>query len=235
MPDISLCIPTMNRFEFLKDSIPKYLDNKYITEIVICDETGEDYKCITATFSHPKLRVYKNEKRIGCLRNKLNVMSKATCEYICLIDSDNFVAENYFEAFNQSVDTFDIFLPDKALPNFIFTPFVHVDIHKDTLGEILRRHGNLALNLLNTLNCIFTKDMSDKLQSILNDNDVDNCYAGDAMYILTYAMCIYDAKISVVSNMSYEHRVHDGSYWMETEQLSMSFLNHLKVRFNLHS
>ena len=224
----------MNRFEFLKDSIPKYLDNKYIAEIIICDETGEDYDLITTTFNHPKLRVYKNEKRLGCLRNKLNVMSKATCEYICLFDSDNFVAENYFEAFNKSIHKSDIFLPDKALPNFMFTPFVDVNLDKHTLREILRRYGNLTLNLLNTMNCIFSKDMSDKLQSILNDTDVDNCYAGDSMYILTYAMFICDARISVIPNMSYEHRVHDGSYWIETEHLSMYFLNHLKDRFHLH-
>lgn len=223
----------MNRFEFLKDSLPRYLENTYITEVVICDETGEDYDLITHTFNHPKLRVYKNERRLGCLRNKLNVLSKATCDYICLFDSDNFVDDVYFQAFQACTDTADIFLPEKALPNFIFSTFTRTSIHRDTLREIIHTHGNVALNLLNTMNCIFTKDMSVKLQSMLIDRDVDTCYAGDSMYILTYAMFLWDARVTVVPGMIYEHRVHDGSYWMETEHLSMHFLRHLKDRFHL--
>jgi hypothetical protein len=57
IPKLSLCIPTKNRWNFLKVNIPKYLENPYINEIVICDENGEDAKMIQETF--------KDNEKIG--------------------------------------------------------------------------------------------------------------------------------------------------------------------------
>jgi hypothetical protein len=54
----SLAIPTMDRYdEFLKEYLPKYINNKYISEIVICDENGEGYKKIQDDFGKYKKRV----------------------------------------------------------------------------------------------------------------------------------------------------------------------------------
>jgi hypothetical protein len=75
---ISLCIPTMNRWGFLKNNIPKYLENPYINEIVICDETGEDAALILTHFINPKIKVFTNEQRLGGYLNKNKVVSLAT-------------------------------------------------------------------------------------------------------------------------------------------------------------
>ena len=49
--NISLCIPTMNRYDsFLKNNLTKYLQMDLIDEIVICDENGEDVKKIQEIF-----------------------------------------------------------------------------------------------------------------------------------------------------------------------------------------
>jgi hypothetical protein len=51
----------MQRYDkFLSESIPKYLKNSHINEIIICDETGEDYEIIISNFDDPKIFVYKN-------------------------------------------------------------------------------------------------------------------------------------------------------------------------------
>jgi glycosyltransferase involved in cell wall biosynthesis len=98
--ELSLCIPTMNRWNFLKESIPKYLDNKYIKEIVIVDETGEDYAHLLDFYKNePKIRAFKNETRLGPFLNKLECMKKASYEWICLMDSDNFADLDYFDNF----------------------------------------------------------------------------------------------------------------------------------------
>ena len=51
---ISLCIPTMKRFDtFLQKSLIYYivlLTKNIIDEIIICDETGEDYEKIMNLF-----------------------------------------------------------------------------------------------------------------------------------------------------------------------------------------
>jgi hypothetical protein len=46
----------------LKNNLPLYLENPYINEIIICDETGEDVEKITETFTDPKIKLYVNEK-----------------------------------------------------------------------------------------------------------------------------------------------------------------------------
>jgi len=53
--DIALCIPTMDRFDtFLKgylDIYIEFLKSGLISEIIICDENGIDYKKICTTYS----------------------------------------------------------------------------------------------------------------------------------------------------------------------------------------
>jgi hypothetical protein len=47
---LSLCIPTIDRWDFLSVNLPKYLANPYINEIIITDENGNDAKKIKETF-----------------------------------------------------------------------------------------------------------------------------------------------------------------------------------------
>ena len=95
----SLCIPTMERFDtFLKVNLLKYLDDKNIDEIIICDETGNDIDKINNFFpNNQKLRLFKNETRLGPFANKLKACSLAKNEWIALIDSDNFADTDYFQ------------------------------------------------------------------------------------------------------------------------------------------
>jgi GT2 family glycosyltransferase len=70
---ITIAIPTMRRWSFLKDSIPAYLARPEVVQVIVCDETGEDYDLLQAAFgdhvSAKKLRLYKNERRLGIKRS----------------------------------------------------------------------------------------------------------------------------------------------------------------------
>ena len=70
IPPLTLCIPTMDRWDFLKINLPQYLANPYISEIIISDENGRDAEKIRATFNDPKIRVSVNETRLGPFLNK---------------------------------------------------------------------------------------------------------------------------------------------------------------------
>ena len=73
----------MRRWVFLEKYIPLYLENPYIDEIVIVDETGEDYAKIVSKYSsEPKIRVYQNDKCLGPFLNKLKCMNYATNDWI---------------------------------------------------------------------------------------------------------------------------------------------------------
>lgn len=241
--NISLCIPTMRRYDdFLQYSLPKYIENKHITEIVICDETGEDYEKITLNFSNPKLKVYNNETKLGCFKNKMNVASKATCEYICIFDSDNFADEDYFISFKQFIlnnncSENSLFLPSFAKPYFNYHWFINKEITKNNIKNILNScktedNKGCALSvLLNTMNCIIPKKFFDTY-TILNDHPwCDSCFAYDSEYFCLYSLFEMNANIYCVSGMEYEHRVHNGSHYTETCGISESFHKCMLQRF----
>ena len=61
VPQLSLCIATMDRWDFLKVNLPQYLTNPYISEIIISDENGHDAEKIRATFNDPKIHISVND------------------------------------------------------------------------------------------------------------------------------------------------------------------------------
>lgn len=63
----------MRRFDqFLRTSLPRYLDMDCVERVVVTDETGEDAAAIRAQpwGTHPKLSVHVNHKQLGALGNK---------------------------------------------------------------------------------------------------------------------------------------------------------------------
>lgn len=214
---ISVCIPTMRRFSFLKESIPKYLENPHVNELVIVDETGEDYSAITQAFSHPKLRVYQNESRLGMLKNKLRAASYATSDYIAILDSDNFADCNYFEAFKTFISSYSfssscVFLPCSAIPNFNFRNWCGIPITKDNVRQFYP-HIDTCMN---TMNSIIPREFLSRFD-ILSDKptcDQIGCY--DSQYFTLYTMFHMNGTLFVVDNMEYQHRVHDESGWLMT-------------------
>jgi len=224
---ISVCIPTMRRFSFLKESIPKYLANPHVTELVIVDETGEDYAAITAAFSHPKLRVHQNESRLGMLKNKLRAASYATSDFIAILDSDNFADVGYFTAFkaffsSHSFSPTCLFLPCAATPNFNYREWVGTPIN----SENIRQHYPRIDTCMNTMNSIISREFLSTFD-ILSDTplcDEIGCY--DSMYFVLYTLFHMKGTAFVVPNMEYQHRVHAESGYILTHT---EFQNGLKM------
>lgn len=214
---ISVCIPTMRRFSFLKESIPRYLANPHITELVICDETGEDYAAITAAFSHPKLRVYQNESRLGMLKNKLRAASYATSDFVAILDSDNFADTVYFEAFKafycaRAFSSSCLFLPCAATPNFNYREWVGRPITRSNVRQMYPKFGTC----MNTMNLIAPRAFLSSLDILTDKPMCDEIGSYDSMYFVLYALFHMNAALFVVPNMEYEHRVHDESGWLLT-------------------
>lgn len=244
IPKITLCIPTYNRFDtFLVHNLPKYLANHYIDEIVISDENGEDIKKIAAHFpNEPRLKLFKNETRLGPFRNKDVAVSHATNEWVCLMDSDNFAPLSYFDAWaayicKNGIDKKNIYSPCKTIPQpnhggFDFTFFSNsiitkknaIDSTKISSGAVLVNTGNYIFHRDNFLN---TVDVFPELHSKLDVQDV---------MFKNALLLIKNSVIHVVPDMMYDHIVHNGSFFLNNvsdfqnaHNLVLTIYEHMKT------
>jgi len=243
--NISLCIPTMDRWDFLKVNIPKYLNNPYISEIVICDENGNDAAKLQENFKTDKLRVYVNEKCLGVFYNKRKVVSLAIHDTVCLIDSDNFAPESYFEGFfkfleGNPVDPMVVYMPSKSLPQrghtgFDFRKGCNIDITAKNVYSLFKTMRNVIEGSLNTGNYIISKSVLEKARLPVGDEHIgDNCKAADG-YLQNYLLFKYvpGIKMKIIHDMEYYHIVHSGSYWIKASgSTDINYFKNLFLEFN---
>jgi glycosyltransferase involved in cell wall biosynthesis len=222
---VSLCIPTKNRWNFLKVNLPKYLENPYIEEIVICDENGEDAKIISEEYKdNEKIKVYVNTQVLGALLNKRKVVSFAKNDFICLMDSDNFAPLSYFEAWSKYIKEKGlnekiVYCPARTIPQpnhqgFDYRAF----IGSYNFEECKRNFSNVMFNcMLNTGNYIFSKKLYMESEPDESHQElVSSCKALDVLFQNYLLFIKGNGIIGIIPNMEYDHIVHDGSYYMET-------------------
>lgn len=232
---ISLCIPTMDRFDtFLSENLKKYikyLNRNIIDEIIINDENGNDYEKLKNTYGNIKnLNIYKNESRLGVFKNKLKVCSYAKNNFVALIDSDNFCDENYFIKVRKyiimnQISEYSILSPSFAKPSFNYTSFNNLIITKDNLKKY-KHYFNFDV-LMNTGNYVITKDIIDNIKYDVDTNLISAC---DVLYfnILSFQQ-FPKVKFHIIKNLEYEHVVHDGSTYLTTINQCNSFINSVVI------
>lgn len=243
----SLCIPTMERFDtFLKVNLLKYLDDKNIDEIIICDETGNDIDKINNFFpNNQKLRLFKNETRLGPFANKLKACSLAKNEWIALIDSDNFADTDYFTTAKKYIENVIlnqkniILAPSKAKPIFNYSHlngFIYKrgSFYKNKLNENkLKTSKNTDSSvLMNTGNYVINKYMIDNINLQSENDKISSSSSCDVIYFNTLLFEQLDLNLHVVPMLEYNHVVHDGSIYRQTCNQFASFANYVHKRYN---
>ena len=245
---ISLCIPTMKRFDtFLQKNLISYivsLTKNIIDEIIICDETGEDYEKIMNLFgdvinNDPRIQIHKNDSRLGVFKNKLKVCSFAKHKYIALIDSDNFCDENYFRTAKEYIRHNEgwfpksiILSPSFSKPKFNFKNFENSVITKHNIHKYTRNY--MFWTLLNTGNYIVTKS---SINNITYDNSImHKISACDVLYFnLLLFQQFEDFELHIVNNLEYNHVVHDDSLYLTTIKTCIEYRDNVIIPsyFNL--
>lgn len=226
---ITLCIPTIDRFDTFLDSYIQnyliYLKNGLINELIINDENGNDYNKITNKYDNElnnEFKIYKNENILGPFLNKLKVCNYSSNEYIVLMDSDNFADENYFitlrNYIHKNIDSFSknfVLSPSFAKPNFNYKHFENHIITKQNLNEYKNLH-NFAC-MLNTGNYFLTKSCINNI--IPNPEIVNFSHSADVIYYNTLCFQqIEDFQFHVIENLEYLHVVHDGSVYINSSK-----------------
>ena len=218
---LTIAIATMRRWSFLKDSLPLYLGRPEVAEVVVCDETGEDYEAISKSSfgTHPKLRLFKNPTRLGIYENKLKAASLATQDWIAVLDSDNIFDEAWFETLhttpfdtktivasadfkNLNVETGEVSYPCKQ--------FSGLTINHMNWNSMFRKPGwNF---LLNDGNWIIPKAA---VAALPTDEKSSKWEAADAIYMLR-RFIFAGFNIYYAPGLEYTHIVHPGSSWIQS-------------------
>ena len=243
----SLCIPTMDRFDiFLSKFLVKYLDNEYISEIIITDENGNDIEKIKHAFpDNQKLVLIKNNERLGPFLNKIKACSYAKNEWIVLMDSDNFAYKDYFQMTKKYIEEKVgeqkniILAPCKARPNFDYSHLSGFIYKKGSFNQnnnlekkIIQKHNSPSTTLMNTGNYVINKYLIENLNLSLERDNIDKSSACDVIYFNTLLFEQLDLHMHVVSNLEYDHAVHNGSIYIQTSSIYKNFNNIIYNRYN---
>ena len=237
---ISLCIPTMKRFDtFLQKSLIYYivlLTKNIIDEIIICDETGEDYEKIMNLFgdvinNDVRIQIHKNPSILGVFKNKLKVCSLAKHKYIALIDSDNFCDEKYFITAKNYIEQNEgkfpksiILAPSFAKPKFNLKYFENNIVTKYNIHKYVRHY--MFWTLLNCGNYILTKSSIENI--IYDDSIMHKISACDVLYFnLLLFQQFEDFELHIVKNLEYNHAVHDDSLYINTIKNCLEYRNNV--------
>lgn len=245
----SLCIPTFERFDkFLSKYLEQYMENDLIDEIIITDENGKDIEKIQKKYpKNDKLILITNEHRLGPFLNKLKACKRAKNEWIVLMDSDNFAHKDYFITAKKYIENTIkeqnqkniILAPSKAMPNFDFSHlsgFIYnngsFDKNKIQEKNLKKSHNSPSIILMNTGNYVINKYLIDNINI---ENEMQNIPQSSSCDVIYFNVLLFeqlDLNLHVVSNLEYEHVVHNGSIYLQTSRQFRDFANIIHNRFN---
>lgn len=230
MPDgmLTIAIPTMKRWSFLKTMLPVFLARPEVAEVILCDETGEDAAEAQAAFgTNPKMKIHVNNQRLGIYQNKKKVLSLAK-GWTALLDSDNIFPDEWFDGL-ADLDFSD---PKKIYGSADFKTldeagkvtrpcqeFSGITLNKDSWNTFL--HRDKCFFLLNEGNFIVHADAV-KVLPLVRSKDLQ---AADAVFMLKYL--IKNGYTIEYTAPEYIHMVHSGSSWLQTEKQSTKILRDL--------
>lgn len=233
---ISICIATYNRYDtHLKNNIDELLKLKNVSEIIITDDNSGDYEKLINEFDDEKLKVYKNNERLYPFKNKYNAVSKATNDYVILLDSDNLIDQNFIDNLLSIKDTWnkDILIQPKIFKfNKKFDFIKNNDIiDKTNIKDYFSNEENLNLDIsifglfLNMGNFFVNKqtyvDVFDNISLSIDP------YASDVIMFLYYWIK-NDKKIIINDELTYRHQLYSDSFFNEYKDFSIDIINQIK-------
>lgn len=211
---ISVCIPTYKRTDLLFEAIQQVMNDDRIGEFVIVDDASpvHIYAELEGFFKgNPKVKLYRNEKNLDCYLNKREAVSKASNEWVILLDSDNVIYKTYIDTiYSNSWQRSRILQPSFAQPHFNFTKYNSLLAHKSNVAKYVS--DSTFTTMLNAMNFFVNRD--EYLEVF--DSSVDPV-TSDSIYF-NYCWLSKGNSIYVTPALEYTHRVHDGSHYQQNNK-----------------
>lgn len=139
MVQLSICIPTYNRANYLRDLLDKITDFEIPdSEIIVIDNHSTDNTAeIFTDHKYKKIKFFINQENIGMVNNWNRCIEQASGEYILLISSDDLVKPELFIEYQKYISKY----PECGLI-FSYPIIINAD------GEQIGVNRNLRHNLL---------------------------------------------------------------------------------------
>lgn len=227
---ITVAIPYYNRNHMICETLHNLLHHPLVDEIVIQDDcsTEDDFRRLNVNitnlkkavgYSGDKVKIYRNKKNIGSFLNKIEVVKNSTGDSVILLDSDNILFENYFEAIriynSYPFRVHDWLLcPQYACPNLDYSIFKDEIFRKANARHFLNEPFFSAF--MNTGNFFFKREAFIRKMQCEEENFI-NPSASCSIYIF-YIWLKHGGLANIMEGASYYHRIHDDSLWMQNQQ-----------------
>lgn len=236
MINLSICIPTYNRAEFLRVNLETILRvilwSGYYDKIEICisdnNSTDNTFEIVNEFISqYPKVRFnfHQNKKNIGPDLNYLKVISLASCEYCWFLGSDDIIVDEAFQIIFSHLEKgeYDLYIFNRidfeySIDNIRRKFWLNENIdqfvvNKKNLSKYLDYSNNIGSVFSYISSIIFKRDR-------WNSIDFDYSYIGTAyshVYILMNLLIqgsemIYSRESIVYNRMGNDHFSEGGYY-----------------------
>jgi hypothetical protein len=215
---LTVAIPTMGRFSFLKESVPRMLAIPQVAHIVIVDETGEDAAAIWAEpwGLHPKLSIQINEARVGIFENKRRALAAAPTPWVLLLDSDNEWPAASFAALRLPADPTSIVAAGGMIRRDMATgqetrpleSFASIDVTRANWNAVLAMPK--ANELINDGNYVINRAALD----LIPRNIPHERYRAADVLVWLHRLVGAGWTFKVDARLEYIHNVHAGSSWL---------------------
>lgn len=206
---ISACFTVYNRTNLLFEAVEPFLLDHRVSEVIISDDHSDDsiYQSIVWKYNGiDKVKIFRNEVNMDCNKNKMLAVTRATNEYVLILDSDNIFSKSFLDAIDTKERTKDLILcPAFAKPHFDFRAIAGTYISSKNVGSLLNT-GNCS-TMLNAMNYFVNREEYLKVW----DSELDPV-TSDSIY-QNYNWLKAGNSIYVVPGMEYEHRIHEGSHY----------------------
>lgn len=224
---LTLALTVWNRYEMLLESFAQVIDDDRIDEILIMDDCSSiEYwnKIKELPKFNPKIKVVRQLTNQGMSRNKRDAIFNSKNEWVLLGDSDNIFGKDYLDALDKHIlsdrQANIIFAPGFAKPNFDYRKYKNHFLKAKEIKIFI--HQPEMSCFLNTCNYVVNRE---RYLKVWEENR--QVISSDTIWF-NYLWLKSGGCFIVSEDMQYNHRVHNGSAFLQDVDYNMKKAEEIK-------
>jgi glycosyltransferase involved in cell wall biosynthesis len=237
---LTIAIPNYNRSDYAVESFKNVISSDLVSEICIVDDFSDEeiYLNLVDTIqkkqevdeSYKKVKIFRNDTNLGAFLNKVESVRRSSNDWVILLDSDNIIDLDYLEIIKNLKDTKTIYSPSHAIcasKSLDYTNLSGTILDRELYKQIITKGDTSMDCVLNTGNFYFHRDTY--LECVDKELEKIIPLATDVFYLnYLWFKNIEGAKFEIVRDLKYQHRLHQGSYYVNNSAGSSKVLGEIK-------